>query len=222
MSSPTPGAVPPELQCAGEVRVLIIDDDPATCQVIAAALAHKDFAIRTVSDTAQVEQTLKEKRDGEVPFHLIVLDYVLPGLPAEQVLGWVQDHQPEAAVIVVTGYPSMEGALNCLRARTFDYLTKPFQIAELRNAVLRCLQTRGLLRISEDVLREALGTALRERRKALGLTLAELAKRSDTSVGYLSQIELGKNSASVETLYRLCLALRLPMSDLFAMAQRGM
>ncbi|MFL5339665.1 MAG: helix-turn-helix domain-containing protein [Gemmataceae bacterium] len=190
--------------------------------MIAAALEHEDFAIRSVSDTSRVEETLKEKRDAEVPFHLIILDYVLPGLPAERVLSWVQDYQPDAAVIVVTGYPSMEGALNCLRARTFDYLTKPFQIAELRSAVMRCLRTQGLLRISEDALREALGAALRERRKALGLTLAELAKRSDTSVGYLSQIELGKNSASVETLYRLSLALRLPMSDLFATAQRGM
>jgi DNA-binding NtrC family response regulator len=170
----------------------------------------------------EVEAALKERRDPEVPFHLIILDYVLPGLNAQDVLAWVGDHQPEAAVIVVTGYPSMEGALNCLRARTFDYLTKPFQVAQLRQTVLRCLQARGLLRMSEDALREAIGTVLRERRKSLELTLAEVAKRCGLSVGYLSQIELGKNSAAVETLYRLCLALRLPLSELFETAQRGM
>ena len=52
-----------------------------------------------------------------------------------------------------------------------------------------------------------------------GLTLAEMAKRSDVSLGYLSQIELGKNSASIETLYRICLALGMKMSELFQAVQ---
>ena len=69
----------------------------------------------------------------------------------------------------------------------------------------RCLESRGLLRLSEEALREQLGTAIRERRKALGLTLADMAKRTNVSLGYLSQIELGKNSASIETLYRIAL-----------------
>ena len=70
-------------------------------------------------------------------------------------------------------------------------------------------------------LRELIGTAIRERRKALGLTLAELAERAKgedgegVSLGYLSQIELGKNSASIETLYRIALGLRIRVADLF-------
>jgi DNA-binding response OmpR family regulator len=219
---PDPAETADDLQCAGEVRLLVIDDDPATCLVIEAALAHKDFLVQVVTDPARVEATLKTRRDGEPAFHLIVLDYILPGLDSEQVLGWVQQHQPEAAVMVVTGFPTMEGALNCLRARTFDYLTKPFQIAQLRQTVLRCLQSRGLLRMTEGALVVALGAALRERRKGLGLTLTDVAKRSKVSVGYLSQIELGKCGASVETLYRLSLTLRVRLSDLFEAVQRGM
>jgi transcriptional regulator with XRE-family HTH domain len=46
-----------------------------------------------------------------------------------------------------------------------------------------------------------------------------VAKRSSLSVGYLSQIELGKNSASIETLYRIALGLRVRVADLFNSVQ---
>ena len=82
------------------------------------------------------------------------------------------------------------------------------------------LEGKGLLRMSEEALRESLGAAIRERRKGLGLTLAQMAGRTDVSLGYLSQIELGKNSASIETLYRICLALGIKMSELFQAVQK--
>jgi CheY-like chemotaxis protein len=206
------------LRCAKEVRVLVLDDDEATCRIVEEALAGHGFLIQTLSDPALLPARL-ETPAAEL-FHLIILDYVLPGLEPEQVFGWIRDHQPEASIIVVTGYPSIDSALNCLRARTYDYLTKPFQVGDLRQVALRCLEGKGLLRMSEEALREALGTAIRERRKGLGLTLAQMAARTDVSLGYLSQIELGKNSASIETLYRICLALGIKMSELFQAVQR--
>jgi CheY-like chemotaxis protein len=206
------------LRCSKEVRILILDDDPTSCRVIEQALGGHGFAIQTVSDPALLPAKL-ETLPAE-SYHLIILDYVLPGLDPEVVFGWIRDHQPDASIIVVTGFPSMDSALNCLRARTFDYLTKPVQLADLRQSVLRCLEGKGLLRMSEEALREALGTAIRERRKGLGLTLAQMASRTDVSLGYLSQIELGKNSASIETLYRICLALGIKMSELFQAVQR--
>ncbi|MFO0926330.1 MAG: response regulator [Gemmataceae bacterium] len=207
-------ADPGALFRSSEVRILIIDDDEAVCRVIRAALAPNDFSIETVSDTTAVEAALRRKS-----YHLIILDYVLPGLESEQVLGWVRDHQTDASIIVVTGYPSIDSALSCLRAHTYDYITKPFSIAHLQKTILRCLEGRGLLRMSESALREALGAAIRERRKALGLTLAQMAQRTGVSLGYLSQIELGKNSASIETLYRISLGLGVKMADLFQSLQ---
>jgi DNA-binding response OmpR family regulator len=222
LPEPTPSPVrqmvpgPGDLQTAGEVRLLIVDDDQATCQVIRAALAGHDFVVDAVSDPARVGAKLGE----DVKYHLIILDYVLPGLESEQVFSWVRDHQPDASIIVVTAYPSIDSALNCLRARTYDYITKPFQIQHLRETVLRCLENKGLLRMSEEALRESLGSAIRERRKSLGLTLNQMSQRTGVSLGYLSQIELGKNSASIETLYRICLALGIKMAELFQAVQR--
>ncbi len=224
-ASPVPAATPTkramrseDLLCAKEVRILVVDDDENVCQIVRTALAGHNFVIHSVSDPAVMKERLRTP--SQESYHLVILDYVLPGLEPEQVFGWLRDHQPNANIIVVTGYPSIDSALNCLRARTYDYLTKPFQVAQLREVVTRCLESKGLLRMSEEALRETLGAAIRERRKALGLTLAQMASRTDVSLGYLSQIELGKNSASIETLYRICLALGIRLAELFQVVQR--
>jgi DNA-binding response OmpR family regulator len=204
-----------QLQSAGEVRILIMDDDVAVCDVLKRTLSRDDFVVDVVSEATKVEAQLQAKQ-----YHLIILDYVIPGLASEEVLGWVQKHQPETSIIIVTGYPSIDSAVNCLRARTYDYLTKPFDLKKLQEIVQSCLESKGLLRLSEDALREALGFVIRERRKTLGLTLAQLAQRTDVSLGYLSQIELGKNSASIETLYRISLGLGVKLADLFLSVQQ--
>lgn len=218
--TPRPARLPAplsELQSSGDIRILVVDDDPATCAVIQAALSNRDFIIETVSDPSMVESVL----DRKSPFHLIIMDYVIPGLEPEQVFGWIRDNQPEANIVVVTGYPSVDSALSCLRARTYDYVTKPFQVDQLREIVIRCLESKGLLRMTEEALRESLGGAIRDRRKSLGFTLSNVSERTGVSLGYLSQIELGKNSASIETLYRICLALGIKMSELFTSVQRN-
>jgi DNA-binding response OmpR family regulator len=203
------------LQCAGEVRILILDDDETVCRLMQTVLAADHFRVDTVSDPSAMEAQLKSGS-----YHLVVLDYVIPNLPPERTLGWVRQYQPEASIIVVTAFPSMDSALQCLRVGTFDYLTKPFEVAQLRQVVRSCLENKGLLRMSEEALRESLGAAIRERRKGLGLTLSQLSERTGVSLGYLSQIELGKNSASIETLYRISLGLRVKMADLFQAVQQ--
>jgi len=199
---------------AGEVRILIIDDDELVCRTIRAALARDEFKVDEVSDAAQVEAHLRGDQ-----YNIIILDYCIPGLQTEQILEWIRENQADASIIVVTAYPSIDSALNCLRARTYDYVTKPFQVGQLQRIVTRCLESKGLLRLSEAALRESLGTAIRERRKALSLTLAQMAQRTGVSLGYLSQIELGKNSASIETLYRISLGLGIKMAELFQSVQ---
>jgi DNA-binding response OmpR family regulator len=198
------------LYCPTEVNILVIDDDTSICQLIQGALNNPSYKIETVSAASQIEMKLQQK-----PYQLIILDYVVPGVDSNAVFEWVKRDQADASVVVITGFPSLDSVVSCLRARTYDYLTKPFDVAQLENVVRRCLESKGLLRLSEEALRETLGTTIRERRKALGFTLAQMAERTSVSLGYLSQIELGKNSASIETLYRICLGLGMKMSELF-------
>lgn len=206
-----------ELRSSSEIRLLILDDDVATCSVIQAALSNEDIQIDVVSDPMMVESMVSRKDY----YHLIIMDYVMPGLEPDEVFAWIRENQAEANIVVVTGYPSVDSALNCLRARTYDYVTKPFQVDNLREIVIRCLESKGLLRMTEAALRESLGAAIRERRKGMGYTLSNMSERTEVSLGYLSQIELGKNSASIETLYKICLALGIKMSELFKAVQRN-
>jgi len=209
------GAGAAALRAVGEVRLLVLDDDQSICKLICTALAPHKFVIDTVSEPRRMEEHLRAR-----PYHLVILDYVIPGLEAERLLGWVREYQPDAGVLAITAFPSIDSALSCLRARTYDYLTKPFHIEELQRVVTRCLESKGLLRLSEEALREAVGAAIRERRKAQALTLAQVAQRTSLSLGYLSQIELGKNSASIETLYRICLGLGIRIAELFQAVQK--
>ena len=202
------------LYCSSEVRILVMDDDDAVGRLIQGALTPQGFVVDAVSDPDAMEAQLKARS-----YHIVILDYVIPTLASDQILEWIREHQPDASIIVVTAYPSIDSALNCLRARTYDYLTKPFQVGHLQRIVTRCLESKGLLRLSEDALKQALGSAIRERRKALGLTLSQMAQRTDVSLGYLSQIELGKNSASIETLYKISLGLGIKIADLFQTVQ---
>lgn len=196
--------------CPADVRILIIDDEAAICQVIERALAQPHFSIESVSQHDKIDAALQNGN-----FNLIIMDYVLPGIDPMTLFDKVKQLQPDASVIVMTGYPSVDSALTSLRARAYDYVTKPFDINKMRDTVHRCLESKGVLRMSEDALRENLGKVLRERRKAMDLTLAQLSERTRVSLGYLSQIELGKNSASIETLYKICLGLGIKMSELF-------
>ena len=86
------------LHCSGEVRILVLDDDEAVCRVIQAALGNHDFIVDVVADPVKVEAALK----GQT-YHVIIMDYVIPGLQAEQILTWVREHQSSANIIVVTG-----------------------------------------------------------------------------------------------------------------------
>src|SRR3954452_3298835 len=99
---------------SSEVRILVVDDDSAVCRVIQAALAPNDFQVEEVSDSSLVESALRSQE-----YHLIILDYVTPGLEPEQVLQWIREYQSQSSLIVVTAYPSIDSALHCLRARTY-------------------------------------------------------------------------------------------------------
>ena len=72
---------------------------------------------------------------------------------------------------------------------------------------------------TEQRRRPAVGAQVRRWRTDRGMTLANVAEKTGLNIGYLSQIELGKNSASIETLYRISLGLGIRMGELFQAIQ---
>ena len=196
-------------------KILLVDDEPGMLRYIKTLLELDEFAVETASTG---EEALELLKGGSEP-DLVLLDLLMPGIDGLQTLEQVRQLRPSVKVIMLSCVTDTRKVVQAIRLGASDYLTKPFQIAHLQKIVTRCLESKGLLRMSEEALRESLGAAIRERRKALGLTLAQMAQRTSVSLGYLSQIELGKNSASIETLYRISLGLGVKIADLFQAVQ---
>lgn len=194
------------------LRMLAVDDEPTFVDTYRRFFAKRGFDVEVAYNVADFQKLLTARHH-----HLIVLDYFLDNdrVDGNQLMSLVEQHDKDASVLVVTGRPSLDSAVVSLRQRAFDYLMKPIKIADLAQAVDRALQAKGLLRVSAFELQRRIGEKIREGRKAKNLTLAQLAERTSLSVGFLSQIELGKNSASVETLYRIACALGTDPGEFF-------
>ena len=118
-------------------------------------------------------------------------------------------------MVIITGYPSVETAVDTMKLDAMDYLRKPFTVEDLRAAVDRALRKKGLLRSPEEQLHRALGEAVRRLRHERALTLKQLAQRTGLSVSLLSQIERAETSPSLSSLYRVATALDVRVYELF-------
>lgn len=203
-------------------KILVVDDEQSLREFLSICLKRAGHAVMTAKSGAEALEAVAAS-----PFDIVVTDLRMPGdIDGIALLTKIRSGTARSAaaivpeVILVTAYATKETALAAMKQGAYDYLTKPFQVDHLREIVIRCLESKGLLRMTEAALRESLGATIREKRKSLGFTLSNMSERTGVSLGYLSQIELGKNSASIETLYRISLALGIKMSDLFAAVQR--
>lgn len=203
--------VEPEQRYAG-LRLLAVDDEATYVNTYERYFQKHGFAVDTAQTLSDFERLLRARHH-----HVILLDYYLDTdqVDGDTLMRMVEQYDRDASVVVVTGRPSLDTAVISLRQRAFDYLSKPVKIDDLAAAVDRALEAKGLLRLSASELQRKIGERIREARKAHSLTLAQTAERTGLSVGFLSQIELGKNSASVETLYRIARALGMQPGEFF-------
>jgi len=121
----------------------------------------------------------------------------------------------DVAVLIYTGYPSLETAVRAMKLDAIDYLQKPFAPEAFREALDRILRKKGLLRSPEEELLKSIGENIRRLRHERGLTLKQLGRRASLSVSLISQIERAESSASISSLYRVATALDSKISDLF-------
>lgn len=96
------------------------------------------------------------RAEGE-RFDAVVTDAAMPGLDGLALLSWVREARLPAAVIVLTGYGSVESAVEALRLGAADYLTKPVTRSELTLAIERAVQQRALLRENATLRRRLEG-----------------------------------------------------------------
>lgn len=118
-------------------NILIVDDDVHILELIQRhlqALHFNTFKAVSVKDAIGI---LKSK-----PIDLLITDLQMPDVDGLQLVKYVSEHFPEIPKLAVTGFPSIDGALNAMKSGVMDYLIKPFTKEELKNAVQKSLALR--------------------------------------------------------------------------------
>lgn len=192
------------------IRVLAVDDEPSICELVRTMLEPVGYEVTTVTDPKAAANLV---RTGG--FHLVLLDMMMPHQDGIETLKQIRDADGDVAVVVLTGYPSLETAVLAMKLEAMDYLQKPFKLDELRETVAGVLKKKGVSRTPEEQLHRAIGETIRNLRKERALTLKHLATRTGLSVSLLSQIERAESSASISSLYKIAVALDARVQDLF-------
>lgn len=194
-----------------QIRILVVDDESDNAELFKALLIKEGYLVTTLLDPTKVVPTLKEGN-----FHLVILDMMMPKLSGTEVLEQIRELDDDIAVIVATGFPTVETAVASLKLSASDYVKKPIDPVTFIETVKRVLEKKGITRDPEAELHRTIGRFIREGRTRQNLTLKQLARRTGLSVSLLSQIERAESSASISSLYRIATALRVRMSELFA------
>ncbi len=128
--------------------ILAIDDDPDALQVLCEYLQLEGFEVHKAHDGATGVQLLAEH-----DVQLVVTDLNMPGLTGMDVIEIVRKNYPHLQIIVVTGYGTMETALEALHKGAIDYLVKPYMLEtlklSLRKAEHQTEMNRRLERLGE-------------------------------------------------------------------------
>ncbi len=131
---------------------------------------------------------------------IVLLDMKMGDFKGDRVLEQLQSRWPGLCVIVVTGYPSLEDMRLTFKMNVFDYLSKPFSLAQLRQTLRNAIDTFGLGKTPQDRLRERLGHRIKMLRVERDWSLKDLAATTKLSVSQISAIERGTHLPSMESL----------------------
>src|SRR5688500_11147913 len=120
--------------------LLVVDDDGGIREAIADYLRGHGHRAETAIDC---EDAIRRMKD--YPFDVVLCDVSLPDRDGYHVLEWSAANRADTSVILLTGYGTIEGAVEAIRLGAFEYLTKPVIDEELALAVHKALGTRRIV-----------------------------------------------------------------------------
>ncbi len=192
------------------IKILIIDDDKDICEYMHLLLSQSGYDVVTETSPSKGLELLREEE-----FHVVVLDIMMPELNGMEVLEEIRTFDSDIAIIIFTGFPSVDTAVTSMKYNVSDYIKKPFDVDEFNSTLEKILRQRGLLTDPEEQLLNTIGRNIRSARKDRKLTLKQMSRRTGLSVSLLSQIERAESSASVSSLYKLAQALDCSLTEFF-------
>ncbi|MFB3815405.1 MAG: ATP-binding protein [Terriglobales bacterium] len=123
-------------------KILIVDDEPTVLLTVEAILQKEGYATVAVPTGAAAIEALRQQH-----FDLVLTDLKMPGVDGFGVLRHVRECSPDTVTVVMTGFGSVDSALEALQLGAYEYLLKPNSPDDLKAAVRRCLERKRLSEI---------------------------------------------------------------------------
>jgi len=125
----------------GEATILVVDDSAEVLSGLSAILRQKYSNVLAATSAEEALEVLSGVR-----VDLVITDLAMPGMDGLELLGRIRRGQPETLVIVVTGYASIETAVDAMKRGAYHYVAKPFRPEEILIQVEHALQRISLER----------------------------------------------------------------------------
>ena len=124
--------------------ILIVDDEKDMRDFLEIMLRKEGYEVKTFQAAMQALEYCKDNQ-----YDLVITDLKMPGMNGVDFLKSLREVDPEALVIMVTAYASVDNAVEALRAGAHDYFTKPFNIVEVKQNIKNALKIRNLERVNK-------------------------------------------------------------------------
>jgi DNA-binding NtrC family response regulator len=135
--------------------ILIVEDDPDVRAMLTRMLGCGGYVVDSAADGSEALDKFRDNR-----FNLVITDVRLPQMNGLQLLGEIKQAEPHVPVIVITGYGSVQNAVEAMQGGASDYLLKPFSNEALQAAISRA----GIVSQERSTVRPDRGTLAAERR----------------------------------------------------------
>jgi response regulator RpfG family c-di-GMP phosphodiesterase len=131
-------------QANGHAKILIIDDEPNVLSVLFSLLSDR-HECKTASCAAEALELFKDEQ-----FDLILSDIMMPGMSGLELLEIIKQAEDSPTVILISGNINIQSAIDAMRRGAYDYVTKPFNLADVEMAVDRGLRHQSLIKSNQQ------------------------------------------------------------------------
>ena len=125
------------MDSSNKIKLLLVDDEVKFLQSISKRLELKDFDVTTASSGKEAIESAEKGL-----FDVAVLDFQMPGMDGTQVLKILKEKHRYLEIIMLTGYATIDSAVECTKLGAFKYLEKPYDFEKLVEAIKEAYEAR--------------------------------------------------------------------------------
>jgi len=138
---------------APKLNVLLVDDDADMLSMLSKLLSRRGYAVETASSATTALAKLKKSS-----FEVVISDVRMPKMDGVALLEKVKERTPRTAVVLLTGYGTIETAVNAMKKGAYDYITKPPNPDEILLMLEKLREAQRLMDVNEALARELTGS----------------------------------------------------------------